>query len=166
MRQLQARSDHPVQSRFGFLPVLPEPYGPWLPSIPPPSCALLPGLQGGRVRRRLRDQQDNVNPFQGAVMLSPFAALRVNSAKHPRSCSVRLARISHHVSTLLVGCRKGGASAPPESRLPPSVGPVPRAACGWSPRRPRGTGHSNNQEGPVTAGLKPRPSRPVVRNAG
>gem|GEM_PF-1547249 len=39
----------------------------------------------------------------------------------------QLASISHHIWTFLVGCRKGGASAPTESRLPPSVGPVPRA---------------------------------------
>jgi hypothetical protein len=38
-----------------------------------------------------------------------------------------LARISHHVWMLLGGCRKGGASAPPKSRFPPSVGPEPRA---------------------------------------
>ena len=76
MRQLQARSDRPVRSRFGFLPVPPELYGPWLPSIPPPSCALLPGLRGGRFSRRGQDQQDDVNPYQAAVMLSPFAALR------------------------------------------------------------------------------------------
>ena len=49
-----------------------------------------------------------------------------------------LAWISHHVWTLLVGCRKGGASAPPESRPPPSVGPVPRAGHGTQeyPGRP------------------------------
>jgi hypothetical protein len=51
-----------------------------------------------------------------------------------------LAWISHHVWTLLVGCRKGGASAPPESWLPPSVGPVPRAACGCKLRGARDTG--------------------------
>jgi hypothetical protein len=66
----------------------------------------------------------------------------------------------------LWGLPEGGASAPPKSRLPPSVGPVPRAACGRSPQRPRGTGHRNNQGGLVTSGLEPRPSRPVARNAG
>jgi hypothetical protein len=30
----------------------------------------------------------------------------------------------------------------------------------------RGARHGNNQEGLVTAGLKPRPSKPVVRNPG
>ncbi|MGD1103575.1 MAG: hypothetical protein ABSA59_16110, partial [Terriglobia bacterium] len=33
-----------------------------------------------------------------------------------------------------------------------------------SPRRPRGAEYGNNREGLVTAGLKPRPSSPVVRN--
>jgi hypothetical protein len=44
-----------------------------------------------------------------------------------RGANSPLARISHHISMLLVRCRKGGASAPPESRLPSCVGPVPRA---------------------------------------
>jgi hypothetical protein len=35
--------------------------------------------------------------------------------------------ISRRVWMLLAGCRKGGASAPPKSRLQPSVGPAPRA---------------------------------------
>ena len=52
MRPLQARSDYPVRSRFSFLPVPPEFNGPWLPAIPPPSSALLPGLRGRRVKRR------------------------------------------------------------------------------------------------------------------
>ena len=54
-----------------------------------------------------------------------FVKARVGGSTVVRGA--RLVRISHHVSTLLVGCRKGGASAPPKSRLPPSVGPVPRA---------------------------------------
>ena len=33
-------------------------------------------------------------------------------------------------------------------------------------RQRRGTGHRNNQQGLVAAGLKPRPSRRVVGNAG
>ena len=89
---------------------------------------------------------------------------RLFRAPGPQEVRMTLAPISHHVWTLLVGCRKGGASAPPESRPPPSVGPVPRAVP--QPPTARGTGHRNNQEGLVTAGLKPRPSRPLVRNAG
>ena len=41
-----------------------------------------------------------------------------------------------------------------------------RAPRTLRPQAARGTGHRNNHEGLVTAGLKPRPSRPVVRNAG
>jgi hypothetical protein len=59
----------------------------------------------------------------------------------------------------------------PEGRGFSPAGIVAPALC-WS-RAPRslrlqaarGTGHRNNQKGLVTAGLKPRPSRPVVRNA-
>ena len=64
----------------------------------------------------------------------------------------------------LRGCRKGGASAPPKSPLPPPCWScAPRT---FRPQAARGTGHRNSHEGLVTAGLKPRPSRPVVRNAG
>ena len=41
-----------------------------------------------------------------------------------------------------------------------------RAPRSLQPQAARGTGHRNDQEGLVTAGLKPRPSKPVVRNAG
>ena len=34
------------------------------------------------------------------------------------------------------------------------------------PQAARVAGHGNNQKGLVTAGLKPRPSKPVVRNPG
>src|SRR5208337_653865 len=44
----------------------------------------------------------------------------------PSKCAF-LVRISHHVWTLLVGCWKGGASAPSETQRPPYVVPVPRA---------------------------------------
>jgi len=63
---------------------------------------------------------------------------RLFRAPGPQEVRMTLAPISHHVWTLLVGCRKGGASAPPESRPPPSVGPVPRAGHGTQeyPGRP------------------------------
>jgi hypothetical protein len=65
---------------------------------------------------------------------------------------------------LFPGGRKGGASAPPKSRVPSL----------WSSRAPRnssrgtarGARRRNNYERRVTAGLKPRPSSSVVRNSG
>ena len=40
-----------------------------------------------------------------------------------------------------------------------------RAPRSLQPQAARGAGRWNNQEGLVTAGLKPRPSRPAVTNA-
>ena len=79
-------------------------------------------------------------------------------------CAKTLARISHHAETLLEAAGRAGLQ--------------PRRNCGShplfvpSPAQPRyigaarGASHGNNQEGLVTAGLKPRPSNPVVRNPG
>jgi hypothetical protein len=41
-----------------------------------------------------------------------------------------------------------------------------RAPRSLQPQAARGAEHGNNQEGLATAGLKPRPSKPVVRNPG
>ncbi|MGA3168989.1 MAG: hypothetical protein ABSF14_23050, partial [Terriglobia bacterium] len=41
-----------------------------------------------------------------------------------------------------------------------------RAPRSLRPQAARGAGHGNYEEGLVTAGLKPRPSKPVVRNPG
>jgi hypothetical protein len=64
----------------------------------------------------------------------------------------------------LKGLPEGRGFSPAESAaLRPQLVPCPSQ----SRRRgtARGTGHRINQEGLVTAGLKPRPSRPLVRNA-
>ena len=44
--------------------------------------------------------------------------------------------------------------------------PVSRAPRSLRLQAARGAGHGNNQKGPLTAGLKPRPSKIVVRNPG
>jgi hypothetical protein len=67
----------------------------------------------------------------------------------------RLARLSDHVRTLLGGRRKGGASAPPKSRLPSSVGPVPRAVP--QARDCAGHGRQQQSESPCNGGAEAPP---------
>ena len=86
------------------------------------------------------------------------------------------------LATLFVGGWKGGPLAPPQNSdafrgLPEGRGfspaeiaaPTPclsRAPRSLRPQAARGSEQENNQEGLVTARLKPRPAISVVRNAG
>jgi hypothetical protein len=75
-----------------------------------------------------------------------------------------LTRVSHHVWTLLGAAGRAGLQPRRNRGSRPLLVPCP--AQSRKRGTARGAGHKNNQEGLVTAGLKPRPSRPMARNAG
>jgi hypothetical protein len=62
------------------------------------------------------------------------------------------------------GLPEGRGFSPAETAAPALCSS--RAPHSLRPQAVGGAGLGNNSDGPVTAGLKPRPSEPVVRNAG
>ena len=74
-----------------------------------------------------------------------------------------LTRISHQAETLL-GLPEGRGFSPAEIAAPALYSS--RTPRSLRLQAARGAGLGNNQDGLATAGLKPRPSKIVVRNAG
>jgi len=87
-----------------------------------------------------------------------------NAAQMPRGQRPPLTWISHHAETLWGGLPEGRGFSPAEIAVPALCSS--RDPRSLQPQAARVAGHGNNQKDLVTAGLKPRPSKPVVRNPG
>ena len=147
----------------GMLQGPPHPRAPRSPRPPRGGWILLPSPLWGRGWRASGVIASRGGPGEG---VSPIVNSYVghHTRRQVQGAGKTLTRISHHAWTLFGRLPEGRGFSPAEIAAP-TLCPS-RAPRSLRLQAARGAGHGNNQKGPLTAGLKPRPSKIVVRNAG
>ena len=99
--------------------------------IPSPFAVILSAAKNLALPLRVNYAKDLALSIFKAMRDSSFARLRTAAApQNDSACEFFRSLFSWDFSPGLDDAWKGGPSAPPKSRLPPSIPPAPRAVCG------------------------------------